>query len=93
MAEQIELNPVSHLTIGTVGPPGERIFYIQGSKGSDMLTLIIEKQQASMLATSLESLLEELAKSHPAEHDHEMSWTDMRLRELVFGYLARRLIP
>jgi uncharacterized repeat protein (TIGR03847 family) len=83
MARQIELNPVSHITIGTVGPPGERIFYLQGGKGSDLITLIIEKQQAVMLATSLESLLEELGEKFPAKDAREPVWTDMRLREPI----------
>jgi len=83
MAEQIELNPASHITVGTVGSPGKRVFYLQGSKGHDLITLIIEKQQASMLASSLESLLEELSKESPGEEAHETAWTDMRLREPI----------
>lgn len=83
MASHIELNPVSHLTIGTVGPPGQRVFYLQGSKGSDLISLIIEKQQASMLASSLETLLEELSQKYPQDDDREPVWTDMRLREPV----------
>ena len=83
MARHIELNPVSHMTIGTVGSPGQRVFYLQGSKGSDLVSLIIEKQQANMLASSLETLLDELNQKHPREEEHEPIWTDMRLREPV----------
>ena len=83
MARQIELNPVSHITIGTVGPPGQRVFYLQGGKGSDLITLIIEKQQAVMLAASLESLLEDLGDKFPADDAREPVWTDMRLREPI----------
>lgn len=83
MAQHIELNPVSHLTIGTVGPPGQRVFYIQGGKGSDLVSLIIEKQQAAMLASSVETLLKELDKESPSDEDRESVWTDMRLREPV----------
>jgi uncharacterized repeat protein (TIGR03847 family) len=83
MARHIELNPVSHLTIGTIGPPGERVFYLQGSRGSDTVSMIIEKQQAAMLASSLESLLEKLTKESPAQDDREPVWTDMRLREPI----------
>ncbi len=83
MSRHIELNPVSHLTIGTVGPPGERVFYLQGSRGSDVISTIIEKQQASMLASSLETLLEDLAKKFPTEEEREPVWTDMRLREPI----------
>lgn len=83
MARHIELNPVSHLTIGAIGPPGQRVFYIQGSKGTDLVSLIIEKQQAAMLASSLETLVEELAKKFPQEESREPVWIDMRLREPI----------
>lgn len=83
MARHLELNPASHLTIGTVGPPGQRVFYLQGSKGTDLVSLIIEKQQAAMLASSLETLLEELADKYPSEADREPVWTDMRLRQPI----------
>jgi len=83
MARHVELNPVSHVTIGTVGPPGQRVFYMQGSKGTDLISLIIEKQQAAMLASSLETFLEELGRKHPPDENHESVWNDMRLREPI----------
>jgi uncharacterized repeat protein (TIGR03847 family) len=83
MARHLELNPVSHLTIGTVGPPGQRVFYFQGSKGTDLISLIIEKQQAAMLASSLKTLLEDLTEKFPQDDEHETVWTDMRIREPI----------
>jgi uncharacterized repeat protein (TIGR03847 family) len=83
MARHIELNPATHLTVGTVGAPGERVFYLQGSRGADVVSLIIEKQQASMLASSLETLLEDLAKKFPADDTRDPVWTDLRLREPI----------
>ena len=85
MAHQIELNPVTYITIGTVGPPGERTFYLQGGRGSQVVSLVIEKEQASMLANSLETFLEELDEQHPAatRGADESILQDMRLREPV----------
>lgn len=85
MARHIELNPVSHLTIGTIGKPGERTFYLQGSRGSQTVSLIIEKEQANILSSSFESLLEELEEKHPeaSRRTDETVWTDMSLREPV----------
>jgi uncharacterized repeat protein (TIGR03847 family) len=84
MARHIELNPVSYLTIGTLGLPGQRTFYLQGSRGTHTISLIIEKEQAVMLANSFESLLEELESRQPAAREtQEPVWTDMRLREPV----------
>lgn len=65
MAQHIEINPVSHLTIGTLGEPGNRTFYLQGGRNNDIVSVIIEKVQAAALADSLEELLAELQKEHP----------------------------
>lgn len=85
MANQIELNPVSYLTVGTVGPPGQRAFFLQGGRGSQTISLTIEKEQATMLANSLETFLEELEDKHPTgtRDADESVLQDMRLREPI----------
>ena len=85
MAHQIDLNPATHLTIGTIGPPGQRTFYLQGSRGAQTISLTIEKEQAILLGESLQSFLEELETRHPqsTREAAEPVWTDMRLREPV----------
>jgi uncharacterized repeat protein (TIGR03847 family) len=47
--------------IGTVGLPGERIFYWQIQSGSQILNLKMEKQQSSIIADELDDLLDEMA--------------------------------
>ncbi len=83
MPQHIELNPLSHLTVSAVGEPGKRVFYLQGSKGRNVVSLIIEKQQAAMLAASFESLLADLAKKNlPLSSGTPENFSgDMRLRE------------
>ena len=85
MARHIELNPVSFLTVGTVGEPGNRTFYIQGSQGTETISLVIEKEQAATLAANFESLLKELAEKHPSSStdQEDTVWRDMRLKEPV----------
>jgi len=85
MAQQIELNPTTHLTIGTIGSPGQRAFYLQGGQGIEIVSLLVEKEQASVLSDSLESFLEELEQKHPLEtrDTEETILQDMRLREPV----------
>ena len=46
MAHQIDLNPATHLTIGTIGVPGQRTFFLQGGRGAQTISLVIEKEQA-----------------------------------------------
>ena len=60
-----EINPVSHLTTGVIGPPGKRVFYIQGRSDEKTITLIVEKQQVQSLAVGLEQFLSELQERFP----------------------------
>ena len=85
MARHIELNPTTHVTINTIGPPGQRTFYLQGSHGADIISVTIEKQQAAILGNSFDTLLSELARRNPPEtrEPKEQILTDMRLREPV----------
>jgi uncharacterized repeat protein (TIGR03847 family) len=45
---------------GTVGVPGERVFYLQARDGELVVTLRCEKQQVAALAEYLDGLLEDL---------------------------------
>ncbi|MFQ5421178.1 MAG: DUF3090 domain-containing protein [Anaerolineae bacterium] len=85
MAEHFEINPATYLTVGTIGEPGHRTFYLQGRHVTHTISLTIEKEQAVMLATSFESLLTELNEKHPQQlrQTQEPAWRDMRLQEPV----------
>jgi uncharacterized repeat protein (TIGR03847 family) len=63
--EVFEMHPVSRITIEAVGPPGQRVFLLQASQGTEMITLKIEKEQAQVLAHSIDQLLDELAERFP----------------------------
>jgi uncharacterized repeat protein (TIGR03847 family) len=60
MAEEIELNSIDFITIGTIGPPGERIFHLQAMRERQLVTLTIEKEQAAALAEGILSILKEI---------------------------------
>lgn len=84
MAHHIELNPVSHYTVGVIGEPGNRTFYLQGKGNEQVVSLIIEKEQARLLAGSLLTLWDELMKEHPITTDQSGSAIyNMRLIEPV----------
>ena len=63
--EFYDLNPVIYITADAIGPPGQRIFYLQASQGDTLVTLVLEKEQVQALAISVEQMLEELEKRHP----------------------------
>jgi uncharacterized repeat protein (TIGR03847 family) len=63
--EIFEMHPVSRITLDAVGLPGQRVFLLQASQGTETITLKIEKEQAQVLARSIEQLLDELAERFP----------------------------
>jgi uncharacterized repeat protein (TIGR03847 family) len=60
-----DLDPVTFITVGTEGPPGERTFYLQASKARETVSLVIEKEHAAALALSIQRLLGQQADKHP----------------------------
>lgn len=50
----------SRITVGTLGEPGNRTFFLQAISGLDSFAVVIEKQQAIALAEAIEQLLNEL---------------------------------
>ena len=95
---EIDLNPVTHITADAIGQPGKRVFYIQGQKDDQVVTLIVEKVQIQTLALGLEDFLSELSQRFPdlpeasADYDevlmHIMPPVDplFRVGELALGY-------
>ncbi len=53
-------DPPDRFTAGTVGQPGQRVFYLQSHVGADVVTLRLEKQQVRAMADYLGGLLEDL---------------------------------
>jgi uncharacterized repeat protein (TIGR03847 family) len=64
-ATEYNLKPVSKLTTGAIGPPGNRVFYLQARDAIQLVTLIVEKQQVQLLAAKVEEFLAELDERLP----------------------------
>jgi uncharacterized repeat protein (TIGR03847 family) len=60
MSRSFELPTPEHFTCGTVGAPGERVFYIQARQGRRLVTLKSEKEQVRALGEYLAELLDKL---------------------------------
>lgn len=78
----LDFNPISRITIGTVGPPGKRIFLLQAGHSPSSITLKLEKEQARILASSVLEFLDEINNkySQPTERDTPLS-SDLMLQE------------
>lgn len=98
--QEIDLQPVDHITTDAIGPPGKRVFYLQGWQGNRSITLIVEKFQIQSLAVGVEQFLAEIAQKYPelpdasAEyrednmHIHPPVDPQFRVGELGLGYDA-----
>ena len=84
---EIELNPVDFITVGTVGPKGRRVFHLQAGKGDQVVSLIIEKEQAWALSEAIGELIEDLDSRYPNALDEptvaEVGKISMDLREPI----------
>jgi uncharacterized repeat protein (TIGR03847 family) len=48
--------------VGTVGPPGQRTFFLQARDGTRVTSVALEKQQVTVLAERIDSLLDEVLR-------------------------------
>lgn len=65
--QEIELNPIDFITIGTVGPKGKREFNLQAGKDQQVVTVVLEKQQARQLADAINDMLSDLKEQGAAD--------------------------
>ena len=81
--QQIDLNPVSRITINAIGQPGQRTFYMQGRSGAQLISLICEKETARALADALQQMLEELKTRFPQGARYMKQLANMDLEEPI----------
>jgi uncharacterized repeat protein (TIGR03847 family) len=86
MSSSFELSEVDHLTTGTVGPPGQRVFYLQARAEGQLVSLKVEKGQVAALSAYLAALLADLPAVEDEERD--MSLVEPVIAEWVVGSMA-----
>jgi uncharacterized repeat protein (TIGR03847 family) len=57
VSESFDVQAPDHFTAGAVGPPGQRVFYVQAREAGSLITLKAEKEHVGGLAEYLEGLL------------------------------------
>jgi uncharacterized repeat protein (TIGR03847 family) len=60
-------DPPERFVAGTVGPPGQRTFFLQARTGARVTSVALEKQQVFVLAERIDELLDELLASLEGE--------------------------
>jgi uncharacterized repeat protein (TIGR03847 family) len=58
-------DPPERFVAGTVGPPGQRTFFLQARAGARLTSVALEKQQVEALAERIDELLDELMSGNP----------------------------
>jgi uncharacterized repeat protein (TIGR03847 family) len=63
-----EFDPPDRFVAGTVGPPGQRTFFLQASEGRRLASVSLEKQQVSVLADRINDMLDSYAGGAGGDH-------------------------
>jgi uncharacterized repeat protein (TIGR03847 family) len=97
-----EFDPVTHITAGALGLPGQRTFYIQAERGLERVTLVCEKEQVQALTEAIDEMAEKLEEEFnlarvPAMAVDEVKMTVkepidplFRVGAMALGYDANR---
>lgn len=88
---EIELTAPHHLTVGYVGGPGEREFFLQAEDAQQLLTVKMEKIQVQGIGDLLAQLLARIDDAPATDWDHaamqlrEPMNVEWRVREIALG--------
>lgn len=83
MAHQVyAFEPPERFVAGTVGPPGERTFFLQARGGGRLVSVVLEKVQVSLLAEKLDELLTEAHRQFGLELPEPLAPADNEPLEL-----------
>ncbi len=87
MSESFEFREVTHFTAGAIGEPGARTFYLQAGDANRYVSVKLEKQQVSALATFLQTVVADLPAPEPSTLD-PVPLIEPALPEWVVGQIA-----
>ena len=80
MSSSFDLPSVDRITVGTVGEPGNRTFYLQAREDSLVVSLKVEKGQVAALAQRIGELAGFSRSSSPSRCASAATWPFSTLR-------------
>jgi uncharacterized repeat protein (TIGR03847 family) len=83
-----DLPEPDRFTAGTVGPPGQRVFFLQAAGEGHVVTLRLEKAQVAALAEYLASVLADLPTPDPGSVPAELELVEPVVAEWVVGQIG-----
>jgi uncharacterized repeat protein (TIGR03847 family) len=88
VSESFHFEAVDLLTVGTLGPKGERVFYLQCLAEGELVSLKFEKRQAAALAEYLERVLGELPEAEEADPPDDLDMREPVVEAWTIGALG-----
>ena len=88
MGTSFDLPEPERFTAGTVGPPGQRVFFLQASAEGHVVTLRLEKAQVAALAEYLASVLSDLPIPDPDALPGDLDLVEPVVAEWVVGQIG-----
>jgi uncharacterized repeat protein (TIGR03847 family) len=73
--------------VGTVGPPGQRTFYLQARQDDELVTVKLEKQQIALIAQFVGEILSDLPTPGTLPDDDALALTEPVSAEWAVGGL------
>jgi uncharacterized repeat protein (TIGR03847 family) len=87
MSGFFELREPTRVTVGAIGPVGQRVFVLQAREGPQLVTVKLEKQHVAAISRHLGQLFQDLA--HPGEiPEEELELEPFEEPDFVVGTLA-----
>jgi uncharacterized repeat protein (TIGR03847 family) len=93
----IEFDRVDRITVGAIGPPGRRTFYLQARQGLQTVSLVVEKDHVVALGEGTEQIFkDEGYPEEPMEWDAETMaleqpvTPEFRVGTIAIGYAEDR---
>jgi len=83
-----DLPDVDRFTAGTVGPAGQRVFYLQAVVGTEVVTLRLEKQQVAAMAQYLAELLSDLPPPDETDLPRDLDLVEPVQEAWIVGQIA-----
>ena len=87
MSRSFELPEADWATVGAVGEPGHRTFYLQARQDTQLITLKLEKQHVAAIAQFLSEILDDLPATDADEPDGTENLVEPVLAEWAVGTL------
>jgi uncharacterized repeat protein (TIGR03847 family) len=86
VSSSFELEAVERITVGALGEPGLRTFFLQARQGPSLVTLKLEKSQVAALCTYVGELLQDLPR--PGHLPDDLELEEPAVAEWVVGTLG-----